>query len=349
MSKVPRITIDGADVEFIQGSYVLHGNFSSANLEFILPDSQKWGDMWNKEVTFFVDKGDSKPIFRGWINRTKRTFENLTVYAEDAMGFLLKGGDMHTATVALTNRENIDGLTVGAAAVKLIELAKLDDKVKTDYIRDTSPRIGTVQKKPLRGEMTVAQALKTLLQRPINLADQDLPRPNILKVGDDGTNAQLMIELQADVNTAPIQHIYTEQTNIVKINIINRKPPTYIVVKGKGGVKGTFTHDGARAALDTNYLEVVNDNLDSPAACKEFGARLYQANLADIYEYGVEVTDGFYLAENEVIRIQTNDEDYSGNYRILGKRIEIGNNYKVGIIINRKAPTLIEYLESRDN
>ena len=347
---IPKITIEGREVDFIQAKYALPGVLSAASLSFNIPLSVAGTEsLWNKEVTLYVDKGDSKPIFRGWINRTKKNFDEVEIIAEDAIGYMLKGGDTTLAKIQLDEQQNLDGLTVGAAIIKLLELSKLDTKLKTDYIGDTDPIIGSVQKKPIRGTLLVLDIIKQLLAKSINLADQNLPRPNIAKIIDDGANSQLVIEVESSLDSTDIVYVFKEDENITQLNITDRKVPTIVVVNGKGGVKGTFSHDGAITALDRTYLEVTNNNLESPAACKEFGARLYQANLENKYEYSLGVSEGYYLAENQVIRIQTNDKEFSGNYRVVGKTINFGNNTSIGLTINRKPPTLAEYISSRDN
>ena len=350
LTKNPRIFIDGRQVDFIKASYSLPGVLSAASLSFNVPLAVAGNEnLWDKEVTLYVDKSDSKPIFRGWVNRTKKNFNEVEIYAEDGLGYMVKGGDTTVSKVQLDERQNLDGLTVGAAIIKLLELTKLDTKIKTDYIGDTSPRIGSVQKKPIRGTLLVLDVIKQLLSKPINLSDQDLPRPNIAKLIDDGTYSQLVIEVESALDSSNISYTFNENKNITTINVINRKVPTIVVVTGKNGVKGTFSHDGAIKALDRTYLEVSNNNLESPAACKEFGARLFQANLENRFEYQIAVTEGFYLAENQVVRIQTDNKDFSGNYRIVGKNISFGDTTSISININRKPPTLAEYISSRDN
>ena len=347
---IPKITIEGRSVDFVKANYAQPGVLSAASLSFNIPLSVAGTEsLWNKEVTLYVDKGDSKPIFRGWINRTKKNFDEVEIYAEDGFGYMIKGGDTSVAKIQLDERENLDGLSIGGAIIKLLELAKLDTKIKTDYIGDSSPIIGTVQKKPIRGTLLVMEIIKTLLSKAINITDQNLPRPNIAKIVDDGTNSQLVIELESSLDSTDITYVFKEEENITKLNIIDRKVPTIVVVTGKNNVKGTFRHDGAIAALDRTYLEVVNNNLESPAACREFGARLFQANIANKYEYTLGVTDGYYLAENQVIRVETDDKDFSGNYRVVGKNISFGSTTSIGLTINRKPPTLAVYIRSRDN
>ena len=347
---IPKITIEGREVDFIKANYKQPGILSAATLSFDIPLSVAGTEsLWNKEVTLYVDKGDSKPIFRGWINRTKKDFNVVDIIAEDAFGYMIKGGDTTVAKIQLDERQNLDGLTVGAAIIKLLELSNLSVKLKTDFIGDTSPLIGSVQKQPIRGTLLVLDVIKMLLAKTINIDDQSLPKPNIAKIMDDGTNSQLVIELESSLDSTDIVYVFRENENITQLNIIDRKVPTVIVVNGKDGVKSTFSHDGAIAAIDRTFLEVNNNNLESPAACKEFGARIFQANLGNKHEYSLGVTEGYYLAENQVVRIQTDDADFSGNYRIVGKTITFNDSTSIGLTINKKPPTLAEYISSRDN
>ena len=177
-----------------------------------------------------------------------------------------------------------------------------------------------------------------------------VPRPNIVRVVDDGSSSQLVIELESDLDSAEIKHVFTEHDNITDLKIINKKVPTIVIVNGAGGVKGTFSHDTAIEAFDRNYLEVTNESLKSPAECKDFAQKLFRANLTTQYEYGIETFEGAYLSENDVIRVETEDQKFSGNYRVRGKKISFSpSSFSIGLNINRKPPTLAEYISQQDN
>jgi len=346
----PKICIEGREVDFLEGSYKGDGGITSAEMTFKLPltygGTKK---LWNKEVTFYLNEFDGVPLFRGWIKRTKEDFEEIEIMAMDALGYLTKGGESSEALVTLDKRSNIDGLTIGAAIKKIISLANLSGKLKTDIIGNTTPLVSSVRE-PIRGIMTALEVIRELMAKAIDTTDQSLPRPNILKIVDDGEYSQLVIELESRIDdTAVVKKVFDEYNNITDLNIINKKLPTVITVEGDG-VSSTFTHDTALEAFDRNYLKVTNDKLKSYAECKEFGARLFQANLFNQYEYTFGSFDGAYLVENEVIRIETDDPQFSGNYRVMGKTISFSSSsYSVQLQINRKPPTLAEYIGSRDN
>jgi len=345
-----RVCIDGREVDYIEGSYKNAGNLTAAELNFKLPLT--YGGMkklWNREVTFYLHEYDTVPMFRGWIRRTNETFNDIEIIAQDGFGYMKESGDTEIAKVALTEQSNLDGLTIGAAIEKALVLSKLDTKIKTDFIRDTTPYVNSVST-PLRGVMTVYDIMTTLLQRAIDNSGT-LPRPNIARLVDDGSNSQLVIDLESQIDdNAVVKHVFSEYSNIIELNIINKKVPTIIIVSGRDGVKETFTHDSAISAFDRTYLEITNENLSSPAECVEFGSRIFEANLRNQYQYQFKTFEGAYLNENDVIRVETEDKEFSGNYRIIGKDVNFSpSGFSLSLTINRKPPTLAEYIASSNN
>ena len=53
---IPKICIEGREVDFLKGGYKNDGNLTSASLSFTLPLTfAGLKKLWNKEVTFFID------------------------------------------------------------------------------------------------------------------------------------------------------------------------------------------------------------------------------------------------------------------------------------------------------
>ena len=68
------------------------------------------------------------------------------------------------------------------------------------------------------------------------------------------------------------------------------------------------------------------------------------------FEYSFSTFEGLYLEENDVIKIITDEPEYAGNYRVLGKKISFSpDSFSLSLTINRKPPTLAEYIASLDN
>ena len=344
----PEIRIEGRLVEYLEGNYQNTGGLTAATLQFKLPRQYDgFRKLWNKEVTFFLNEAD-KPLFRGYIKRVKENFDSIEVFAQDIIGYMVKGGNPEKAKVALTDKDNIDGLSAANAIRKAISKALLNTKIGTDIIGDTTPIVSS-SRPPLRGTLGVLDIIKQLVSRAVDDSGT-VPRPNIVRVVDDGSSSQLVIELESDLDSAEIKHVFTEYDNITDLKIINKKVPTIVIVNGAGGVKGTFSHDTAIEAFDRNYLEVTNESLKSPAECKDFAQKLFRANLTTQYEYGIETFEGAYLSENDVIRVETEDQKFSGNYRVRGKKISFSpSSFSIGLNINRKPPTLAEYISQQDN
>ena len=342
----PRIEIEGRPTNFIKGAYTSTGGLTAATLQFTLPlVSDGYRKLWNKEVTFFI--GESTVIFRGYIKRVKENFDAIEVFAQDVIGYMVLGGNPEKAKIALTDTDNLDGLTAGAAIKKAISKAQLSSKIGTDVIGDTSPLISS-SRPPLRGTLSVKDIIKRLVSRAVD-NNGDIPLANIVRVVDDGSTSQLIIELDKSIDSTPV-HVFTEDTNITDLKIISRKIPTIVIVNGLNKVKGTFVHESAMEANDRNYLEVKNENLKSPAECKDFAAKIFRANIETQYEYGLDTFEGITLVENDIIRIDTEDELFAGNYRVRGKKIAFSkSSFTIGLNINRKPPTLAEYIIQQDN
>jgi len=345
----PDIKIEGRSVVFLQGAYTNTGGLRAATLQFKLPLTfGGYKKLWNKEVTFFLSEHDSIPLFRGYIKRIKENLNDIDVYAQDVLGYMVKGGNPEKAKIALTHQDNIDGLTVGNAIRKAIEMAKLNTKINTDYIGDTTPVVSS-SVPPLRGTMGTLDIIKELIGRAVDDSVSP-PRPNIARIVDDGSQSLLVLETENSLDAGEIKYVFTEYDNIINIKIINRKVPTFVIVNGKNGVKGTFSHDSAISAYDRNYLEVTNESLKSPAECKDFAQKIFRANLQTQYEYGIDTLEGARLSENDIIRIETDNPKYAGNYRVRGKKIAFTTGgIDVGLNINRKPPTLAEYMVQQDN
>ena len=345
----PEVRIEGVAVDYLEGQYQNTGGLTAATLQFKLPITYAgYKHLWNKEVEFYLKESDAKPIFRGYIKRLKEDFNTVEVFAQDVLGYMVKGGNPEKAKVALTDKDNIDGLSAANAIRKAISMALLNTKIGTDIIGDTTPIVSS-SRPPLRGTLSVLDIIKQLVSRAVDNSGE-IPRPNIVKVVDDGSTSQLVIELESDLDSTEIKHVFSEYDNITDLKIINRKVPTIVIVNGADGVKGTFSHDTAVEAFDRNYLEVTNTALRSPAECKDFAQKLFRANLTTQYEYGIETFEGAYLSENDVIRVETEDQKFSGNYRVRGKKITFNpSSFSVGLNINRKPPTLAEYISQQDN
>ena len=345
----PEVRIEGVLADYIDGIYQNTGGLTAATLQFKLPKTYAgYKDLWNKEVTLHLREHDTTPIFRGYIKRLKENFNDVEVYAQDVLGYMVKGGNPEKAKIALTDKDNIDGMTAGNAITKSISKALLSTKVGTDIIGDTTPIISS-SRPPLRGTLSVLDIIKELVSRAVDNSGT-VPRPNMAKVVDDGSTSQLVIELESDLDSAEVKHVFTEYDNIIDLKIVNKKVPTVVIVNGANGVKGTFSHDTALEAYDRNYLEVTNESLKSPAECKDFAQKLFRANLTTQYEYSIETFEGAYLSENDVIRVETEDQKFSGNYRVRGKKISFSpSSFSIGLNINRKPPTLAEYISQQDN
>ena len=338
VTHTPKLLIDSQIIEFVECNLKSRGNNTAAQLTFTVTQPQlSYRKYWNKDVLLFFDVSDATPIFRGKVVNTDIVDNiGLRFTAVDNFGFLT-GHDK--AKVMLTDESNVDGLSGGSAIKKLIQLANLTDVVGTDYIGDTSPIINPVK---IRGDVIVLDAIKDILKQVVSY-NTTVTRENYVRRFDDGSKVQLRIDLVADLDNATPVKVYSYD-NIIGFKVNNRKIPTIINVKGKKHL-GTFKNDSYISAYGENPLSVDNKHLKSKAECVEFGAKIFEANKKNQYEYTFETADGVYLTEGDVVEIISDDVDVSGNFRIIGKSLSLGSNdYKLQLTINKQPPILSQFL-----
>ena len=330
--------IDGEKVDYNSLTFKEQGGNTANTLTFTISKKDaSFRKYWNKEITFFFDRSDSYPLFRGRVSDTTFNENDINYVAVDALGMLT---GPNKPTVFLDDDNNIDGLTAGAGIVKLIKIAQLDDVIGTDYIGDTTP-VFLMEK--MRGEVVIYPTIKNILKQTINM-NQTIPLENIIKVIDDGSKGQLVIESLKDTSTTNAIKVYDYDNNIINFSVANRKIPTSITVKGKRH-SATFRHASAATALGENHTNVSNPLLKNKADCMDFAQKIFQANLEHQYEYILDTFDGVYLRSNDVIHISDNKTDTTGNFRVIGKTLTSdGNTFRLQLTINKRPLILAQFL-----
>tara|TARA_R100001594_G_scaffold81979_3_gene116440 strand:- start:1003 stop:2028 length:1026 start_codon:yes stop_codon:yes gene_type:complete len=334
-----KVFLNGESVDFITANLKKQGGFTATGFTFTLPKTDvSFRKYWNQEVLFYIDKSDAYPTFRGRVS-------NVTIVGErevqfncvDALGYLT---GHYKARITLDATKNVDGMSAGSTIRTIIKMANLQDIVGTDYIGDTSP---VIQMPVLRGTFDILDIIKKAFNTV--LTNDAIPRENIIRVIDDGTKSQLIFEKKSDVDTATVVKRYDYNNNIISFKVNDRKIPTTVIVEGNGGMRATFRHSSAAAALGENYMTVKNDTLKSRADCMDWGQKVFNANLKNQYEYILDTFDGIYLEPNDVIHITDKKTGTSGNYVVIGKMLSCGANvFRLQLTINKRPPILSEFI-----
>ena len=334
-----KVVLNNESVDFLTADLKMQGGFSATGFSFVLPkEDTSFRKYWNQEVLFYVDKSDAYPMFRGRVSNVVYMGErNVQFDCVDALGYLT---GHYKVRVTLDDDNNVDGMSAGSTIKTLIKMSNLSDVVGTDYIGDTNP---IIQMPVLRGTYEIMNVIKIALNKV--LTGDTTPRDNIIKVQDDGNKSQLIIDVKQDVDTASVVKHYDYNNNIISFKVNDRKIPTSIVVNGAQGMRATFRHSSAAAALGESFLTVSNPDLKSRAACMDWGQKVFNANLKSQYEYILDTFDGIYLEPNDVISIYDEKTDTSGNYTIIGKSLSCGaNSFRLQLTINKRPPILSEFI-----
>ena len=336
----PEILIDGERVEYTTGNLTKQGNNTASKLTFTIPgDSVTYRKYWNKEVTFYFNKSDSKPMFRGYImNAEINNNFSVNLTALDVLGFLT---GLDRAAVSLTDAENVDGMSIGSALVKMIRLANLQNKIGTDFLGDTNP---VVLMPKLRGRIIILDTITAQLNGIFNVDEVTLPQRNILCVTDDGAKGQLCFKLESNIDNETPIYSFDYESNMISFSVQNRNVPSIITVQGKN-VSALFRHTSAVSAVGDYSFNVTKNDLTSRAQCMDFAQKVFNANIQNKYEYNLATTEGAYLEENDIIHIIDDVTSINGNFRIIGKNINFGNGaHQIILNINKQMPLLDSFL-----
>ena len=331
------VYLNGKSVDFITANLKKQGGLTSTSFTFTIPKGDaSFRKFWNQEVLFFINKSDAYPAFRGRVIDTVIAGDSQVQFiCGDALGSLTGN---YKGQVTLDDDSNIDGLTPAASIKKMITMANLNHIIGTDYIGETNP---IIQMDILRGTYSIIEVITKILSQV--LTSEGTPRENIIRIMDDGTKSQLVFETKKDVDTVTPVKTYTYESNIISFQVNDRKIPTTVVVQGKGA-RAMFRHSSAATALGENFITVSNNQLESRAACMDWGQKVYNANLKSQYEYILDTFDGLYLEPNDVVKIIDDKTDTSGNYTIIGKSIACGaNTFRLQLTINKRPPILSNF------
>ena len=334
-----KVILNGESVDFLSADLKTQGGLAATGFSFILPKVDvSFRKYWNQEVLFYVNKSDAYPMFRGRVsNVTLSGDKNVKFDCVDAIGYLT---GHYKAQITLDDNYNVDGMSAGGTIRTVIKMANLDNVVGTDMIGDTNP---IIQMEPLRGTFEIIDIIRTTLSKV--LTSDSTPRENIMRVIDDGSKSQLIFETKKDVDTATVVKYYDYNSNIISFKVNDRKIPTTIVVQGASGIRATFRHLSAAAALGENFITVKNPTLQSRAACMDWGQKVFNANLKTQFEYILDTFDGIYLEPNDVIHINDKKTDTSGNFTVIGKSLSCGaNTFRLQLTINKRPPILKQFI-----
>ena len=334
-----KVILNGESVDFLSADLKTQGGLAATGFSFVLPKVDvSFRKYWNQEVLFYVDKSDAYPMFRGRVSNVTLTGDKSVKFdCVDAIGYLT---GHYKAQITLDDNHNVDGMSAGGTIRTIIKMANLDNVVGTDMIGDTNP---IIQMEPLRGTFEIIDIIKTTLNKV--LTSDTTPRENMMRVLDDGSKSQLIFETKKDLETATAVKHYDYNNNIISFKVNDRKIPTTIVVQGASGIRATFRHSSAAAALGENFITVKNPTLQSRAACMDWGQKVFNANLKTQFEYILDTFDGIYLEPNDVIHINDKKTDTSGNFIVIGKSLSCGaNTFRLQLTINKRPPMLKQFI-----
>ncbi len=341
-----KLYIDGQPVEMVQNvTFNEAGNNQAQKLSASFSDTHLSNmTLMNKKVEFYLNNGSfsGAPLFRGYIRQHNSTDKGVSISAQDVRVFLTGDG---VVPIVIDDKENYDGHTI---------VQFLNDYIKNKInVNETIINENTLKEMDRPVFMTGIRGPTS----PYNLISGKLKE----KIDDESTSDRLefekIYEYFFDIihsgNTSGItirkstvldnpQYIFSFSDGISKLGYQNRPPASKGIASFKGG-QVVFDYGNSPQGIKGTNIQAEGE---SRGEIRE--NMIAKVLLAQRYdkEISLEITKGYDVGLGNIIRIVTDDNDISGNYRVTAKTISVSNS-KIGckVTCNNKPLKLSDYLK----
>tara|TARA_R100001463_G_scaffold85081_2_gene139922 strand:+ start:704 stop:1726 length:1023 start_codon:yes stop_codon:yes gene_type:complete len=330
----PRLFLSGKEIlSEISGSIRTNGNnqLNVLTVNIKNPELQN-ASIYNKILELYLNNGsdDSVPIFRGYVNDFTPSDNEISLTATDMRSKLVGNKGLN---LTLTDSNNYDGYTLGQFIFSYIGEFVNDSGITADFLSDTSPPIS------MTGERGDDIDFYTLVTTKIKEAiDTETDVYNPLGYFIDvvnGTNTSSIV-IKKDKLLSSVPSITFSFSDGLKSYSYKRRLPA-----------NTVTYDGRKFSYTNTPQGTSSIPLDkqaSPAETRNLALQNILLAQQETDEITVQVSKGFDLDIGQVVALDIEDEDISGNHRVQAKTITFGNNSTCTLRLNKKPILLKNYI-----
>tara|TARA_R100000988_G_scaffold55548_1_gene27687 strand:+ start:825 stop:1892 length:1068 start_codon:yes stop_codon:yes gene_type:complete len=348
----PKVIINNKDIKYSSIRYNKTSINSVSTLDITTGDmSLKKTDLFNKEVTFFLNHGgkDNVPFFRGFVWKVIPSDKSVTVKTMDVLSLLTEG---RCPRVKVDENNNFDGMTLSQFFHHFItKHINLNGKtfIGLDMLNETSPP-------------------KTLT----NYRNDDFVTAMQI-YSDNQVSDDAEIWNTGSADTSNLQWFLDVEDDGVKSNLVFKKTKTkdeneirqaclfsfknglrsYTLKEDKAINTVTFTGDNTRTELNVddfkNGKRTVNIELESntsPDEARLEGFKFISNSNQDSKEISIVVNKGHYLPIGSIIRVKERHEPaLNGYHSIVGKTLTLNKTkLNLSLQLNRPKPEFSDYI-----
>tara|TARA_R100000315_G_C5227060_1_gene138077 strand:+ start:786 stop:1808 length:1023 start_codon:yes stop_codon:yes gene_type:complete len=330
----PSLFLNGKEVlSDISGSVTFTGNnqLNTLSVKINNPDLQNTS-IYNKILELYLNNGadDGVPIFRGYINDFTPNDKDISLFATDMRAKLTGRKGLK---LTLTDKNNYDGYTLGQFIFSYINEFIDDTDIGTDFLTDTSPVVF------MTGERGEDKDFYSLLVKKVQEAidvetDVENPLGYFIDIVNGSNSSNIVIKKDKLLTSNP-SAVFSFADGLVSYSYKRRLPPNTVTYEGR-----KFSYTNVPQGVSSISLPKQN----SPAESKNFALQKILLEQQQTDEISIQISKNYDIDIGQIVSLDIDDEDISGNHRVQGKTINFGNSTSCSLKLNKKPPILKDYI-----
>ena len=336
----PKLKINGVEVQFLESvSFSDTGNNQLQSLKATIsePDFDN-SKLFNASVEFYLNYGSSDgcPIFRGFIKDFNPSGTKISINALDVRT-LISG--QNAFPVVVDNKKNYDGQSVPAFLMDVIDSMN-HSLLKTTTLNDIDKPVfmTNVRESGAAYDIAVSE-----IENALDESDLFNPLSFEFDVVHLENHSSIKIIKQKSITSSPSQ-TFSYHDGIIACTYKDRVSPSFGIAETEDGNQVVFEYGNAPRG---NVGITVDGNFKSRGDAKEaLIPRVIQMQDTE-KDITLQVSKGFYTNLGDIVKINVEDDNLNGQYRVTSKQINFkSNNVSCKLTLNKKPIKVSDYILS---
>jgi len=329
-----RLVIGNKEIkDGISGSVRIPGNsqLNTLNIKINNPEIQNMA-LYGKNIELYINDGsyDSVPTFRGFISDINPSDKGVSINASDMRSKLTGNKGLR---LTLTDKNNYDGHTLGQFLFSYLNEFIDDEDIGTEYLNDTSPPVYMTGERGV--DMDVYSLIKKKVKESIDTTQNILfPLEHFVDVYDGNSRSSIVFKKNKLITSVPSM-TFSYSDGLKRYAYKRRIPANTVTYEGR-----KFSYGNSPKGITSTKLP----KQDSPAETRNLALQNILIAQQETDEISIEVTKGWDIGLGDIVNLDIDDEDITGNHRVQGKTIAFGDKSTCTLKLNKLPPTLQEYI-----
>ena len=336
----PELRINGVEVQFLESaSFTDNGNNQLQNFKAVItePDFEN-SNLFNAEVEFYLNYGSSDgcPLFRGFIKDFNPSGDKITITALDVRT-LISG--QNAFPVVVDDSKNYDGQSVTSFLLDVINNIN-HDLLKSTTLNDIDVPVFMTGVRETGAAYDIAV---TEIGNALDESDIFNPLSFEFDVVHLENHSSIKLIKQKAISSTPNQH-FSYHDGIISCTYKDRVSPSFGIAETKDGEQVVFEFGNApKGKIGIS----IKGNFSSRAEAKEALIPRVLHEQDTEKSINLQVSKGHYSNLGDIVKINVDDDNLNGKYRITAKSIGFkGNSVSCSLTLNKKPIKVSDYILS---